>query len=112
MLSTPERQRAMWFVLGALLALLIMSVLYSIQSTAQLAREIRENQKDGRAVVDRINDCTTPGRKCFDEAQRRTAGVVGSINRVTIYAASCGAQYPGQVAAVETCVREQMEGKP
>lgn len=109
MLSTPARQRAAWFVIGVLVMLVVMQQLYANTTTAQLVEEIRENQKSGRAVVDRINDCTTPGRKCFDQAQRRTAGVVGDINRVTIYAASCGAQYPGQVAAVEACVRRQME---
>ena len=108
MLSTPGRQRAAWFVIGVLVMCVVMQQLYSNTTTAQLAVDIRENQKSGRAVLDRINDCTTPGRKCFDEAQRRTAGVVGDINRVAIYAAACGAQYPGQVAAVEGCVRQQM----
>lgn len=111
MFSTPRRRQAVLFMLGALIALLAMSTFYSIQRTAYLAETIRQNQKAGRQVLDRVNDCTTPGRKCFDQGQRRTANVVGDINRVTIYAASCGAQYPGEVAQVEACVRRQMEAE-
>lgn len=98
----------MWFVLGVLVALLAMSTLYSIQRTATLAEAIRENQKSGRAVLDRVNDCTTPGRRCFDQGQKRTANAVGDITQASIYASYCAAREPGQtVAEIQRCVMRQ-----
>jgi hypothetical protein len=110
MLSTPRRRQAMWFVLGLLVAMLAMSTLYSIQRTAVLAEAIRENQKSGRAVLDRVNNCTTPGRKCFDDGQRRTANAVGDITQASIYASYCAAREPGQtVAEIQACVMRQFK---
>ena len=112
MLSTERRRQTVWFVLGLLVALLAMSTLYSIQRTATLAEAIRENQKSGRAVLDRVNDCTTPGRRCFEQGQKRTASAVGDINLVTIYAASCGSRHPGQPVVVRRCVERLLRTTP
>lgn len=79
--------------------------------------EIRATQQDGspsqRRLIDLTNliaDCVTPGRPCYDDGQKRTAGAVGSINEITAIAVACGDRAGEQtVAEVRACVTEQVK---
>lgn len=44
---------------------------------------------DAAATADRIADCTTPGRECYERAQAQTGTAVSGINTVTIRATAC-----------------------
>jgi predicted PurR-regulated permease PerM len=56
---------------------------------ADNTRVIRQTQRDNAELLTLIRSCTTPGQKCFNESQKRTADVVADLNRVAVYAASC-----------------------
>lgn len=64
---------------------------------------------DAARAAERIEDCTTPGRECFDDGQRRLARTVGSINDNAVAAAYCADQ-PGTQTIVEltACIRDQV----
>jgi len=96
-------------------ALGLLGVVVAKQS--QTIDEIRATQQDGSpsskriiTLTERIVDCTTPGRPCYDDAQKRTAGAVGSINEITAIAVACGDQVGAQtIAQIRACVAAQVE---
>jgi len=55
-------------------------------------------------------DCTNPKGKCYKEGNARSAQAIGSINRVSIYAAYC-AKIPANVTAkqIETCINAELQ---
>lgn len=105
---SKEEEHLAWktiFAKRVLITLLVTVLLATLGLTAVGVVIIRTNQQDGRAVVDRINSCTTPGRACYERGQRQTARVVGDINRVTVYAAACASKMPGQSAdQIQRCI--------
>lgn len=115
MMSTRVRKYG-WAVVGMMVAGLILLFVYSLQQTSQTVQLIRESQKSSIAareandrVLDKIESCTTPGRKCFRDSQARTAKVVADINQVTVLAAVCAANAPQPtVPIIEECIREQL----
>lgn len=108
-----DERRLEWRVIFArrvVVAALSLYLLCTLALTAYTVVTIRVNQVDGRAVLDRVKSCTTPGRKCFDDGQRRTANAVGDITQASIYASYCAAREPGQtVAEIQACVMRQFK---
>lgn len=115
MISTRVRKYG-WAIVGVMVASLILLFVYSLKQTAETVATIREAQKVNFAareandrVLAKIRSCTTPGEKCFQESQRRTAQVVADINQVTVLAAVCAANAPQPtVPIIEECIREQL----
>lgn len=68
---------------------------------------------DAARAASRIEDCTTPGRKCFEDGQQRLGRTVGTINRYAIAAAYC-ADRPGTqtVPELERCIAAVTEQQP
>lgn len=65
------------------------------------------------AGTDRIEDCTTPGRDCYERGQAQTAQAVANITRLSAYAATFAAacaDLPGRqsVDEIERCVFEKL----
>lgn len=113
-----ERQRRFgWALIGVLIGSLVMLLVASILNTNRTVATIRDSQqiaiKNREAndkILEAIESCTTPGRKCFRESQRRTAKVVADINQVTVLAAVCAANAPSPtVPVIEECIRRQLE---
>jgi hypothetical protein len=62
-------------------------------------------------------ECTTPPgartppedhplpNDCFVRSQKSTASILMNVNRVSVAAAACGADHPGDVDATEECVK-------
>ena len=103
-----EETRLAWkaaFARRVVIVLAVLCVGLSLATTVVTVVVIRSNQQGGRAVVDQIKNCTTPGRPCYERGQRQTANAVADINRVTLAAATCAARRPGQTAPeIRACV--------
>jgi hypothetical protein len=105
MLSTPRRRLAAWFVIGVLVASLVLLTLVAIVQTRGTTAAIRASQQQRADTFALLVDCTSPSGRCFQRGQRQTANAVASINKVTVYAASCASQRPGQSAEeIRRCV--------
>jgi hypothetical protein len=84
------RARTISFVFVLLLSVgLVVVIATAAVVGADNTRVIRQTQHDNAEALRLIRSCTTPGEKCFNESQKRTADVVTDLNRVAVYAASC-----------------------
>lgn len=77
-----ERRQILGALAGLLAGLLVVLVLVLVVQIYQLAQQ--NNQ-----LNERIVDCTTPGRLCFEDGQKRTADAVALLNRYTEAAVVC-----------------------
>lgn len=87
---------ALWAVIAAGVAVLIIGVVAVLIQTNNLTAAIRDQQKESverakdiQTTQQVIRDCTDPGGACFERGQRQTAKAVGDINQVIVYAAAC-----------------------
>lgn len=103
MLSAERARRGAWFVIGALMALVVLLAVSAIFQTRQSS--VR-NQETLRIV----KGCTTPGSDCYDRGVRQTARAVADINRVVVLAASCADQPDVQTTdEIEACILRELE---
>jgi hypothetical protein len=65
--------------------------------------------ENARKTVERIEDCTTPGQKCFEDGQRRAGVLVQNLSDVIILASACASKpYEQTPAQIEVCVRQKL----
>lgn len=133
--SSSERVRIVLWVVGSVAAVaLVIGMIVVVSAIYDLTKElddtttaVRETQvanterakldrdrdertaataADSARAAERIEDCTTPGRECFDESQERLADTVGNVNRYALAAAYCADQ-PGTqtISELEECIR-------
>lgn len=125
--SRSPRLRSALHVLGGLATgLLVIGGIFLAVTTYQLVDAVRDTQvtnvqradidrardertaataRDAARSAERIEDCTTPGRPCFDDAQKRLGRTVGSINRYALAAAACADQPQTQtVDEIQNCI--------
>jgi len=80
-------------VLSVGLFLAVLTLLIRNWSTTDEIRESQvENTKASKVsdeTLDRIRDCTTPGRECYERSQKQLAGAVSDVNRVVVLASAC-----------------------
>lgn len=84
-----------------------------INDAKNAAEAAQHSAETADKTLRRIESCTTPGKKCFEEAQARTAATVSDLNSVAIIAASCATQIPVEpgvskverASLIENCVR-------
>lgn len=96
-------------VLGAIIVTL---QLQATLQTRQIATGIEAQQDTNtgtldasEATLDRIVECTTPGRECYDRGQEQTSAAVGDINRISVLAAACADRPRAQsVEQIQACV--------
>lgn len=94
----------LWSIVGIGAGALFVLIMWLITTNAVTSQANNE-------TLDIIKDCTTPGRKCYDRGQKRTADVVFNLNRVTIYAAACATKEKnqGNIAKIQACVLHRIE---
>lgn len=61
----------------------------------------------------RVVDCTTPGGRCYQQGQERTAQAVGDVLRVSVYMAECSRLFPNESGPefdrkLERCVFDRL----
>lgn len=96
MFSTPRRRTAGWVLLSVCAVAFILGTVATVASTRQAVDEVRRTQLEGTPLgkqlaksADRILDCTDSTGECYKRNERRTAQVVGDLNRVIVLAAAC-----------------------
>lgn len=124
----PRLRTLLLAVAGLATGVLVVGVLGLVVTTYGLVDAVRDTQvnntqraeKDrirdqqtadaaeaAARAVDRIEDCTTPGRECFDDSQRRTGEAVAGINQgtlaVIVAALSCQAEGITEQRALARC---------
>ena len=101
---------AIVYVCGAAVFLAFMWGVLVVYTNSEINRAALARTDETLQV---IKSCTTPGKKCFDEGQKRTGEAVASINKVAVYAAACADKPRKQsVAEIEACVRKRLERTP
>ncbi len=126
----PRIRTILHVIGGTATGLLIVGVMFLLVQTFALSDAVRETQLNNtqrsedtknaaeqaeRAAQEavrsstRIEDCTTPGRECFEDSQRRLAEAITGINDFATYAAAC-ADKPRQQTAqqIKVCIVAQI----
>lgn len=98
---TPQEERLLrrtTLLRRSMVFLAIASVLVCLTTVAITVLAIRDSQKGSAEVLKQtertarlVASCVHPGRKCYEDAQRRTGDAISNINRVAILAAACAA---------------------
>lgn len=123
---SPRLRAVLHVIAGVATGVFIVGAVFLGVTTFQLVGEVRETQvqnvqransdrdrdertaataADAARAAARIEDCTTPGRKCFEDGQQRLGRTVGTINRYAIAAAYCADQAGTQsVPTLERCI--------
>lgn len=111
-ITSQTGRRVGWVLIGActgMVVVVLLTVLISIRGTQQNNSPILKSTEQAATSADRtleqIEDCTTPGRECYERGVRRTADAIASINEVAIYAAACADKPRRQsVEEIQSCV--------
>lgn len=72
-------QRFVTYLLVVVVALAIGGGSYFVITTNDVVHKVRDSQVTGQNTQRQINDCVTPGGKCYEDGQRRTATLVAQI---------------------------------
>lgn len=106
--AEAARRRANRINLGvlAVVALLVAAMLVIGYQNNQLAQEVSRTNEQ-------VADCTTPGRRCYEEGRARTNGAVAAVVRISVFVSQCGRLYPGESGPeydrkLERCVAEKL----
>lgn len=95
--------RALGAVAGSLAGLLVVLVLVLV---VQIYQVTQQNNR----LNERIVDCTTPGRPCFEEGQKRTAEAVALLNQYTEAAVVCADREGSQPRpVVRACILRSLK---
>lgn len=105
-------RRYAWGLVYALVGIAVVLLIISVIRVGDLTQTIRESQQQKAPVFSetnraaqaaqhgtrRIENCTTPGRPCYDRGQRRLGRVVAGLlqgnQRSAAAAAACAASMP------------------
>lgn len=120
-----KQNRIAWGIASVTSALLVVIVVTAVLVSAAKSSAIRDAQVSNTRTLDNtaltlqlIQSCTTPGEKCYEDAQARTAKAVGDINRVVVLAAACSVgldpqlEVPARQSAIQACVIDRLSAKP
>lgn len=84
------------------------------KATLAIAKDARAAADAANRGTERIEDCTTFGRPCFQEGQNRTKAAVGDLSSVTVLAAACSLGVDESLpvarrqAIIETCIKDRL----
>lgn len=128
--TNPRARRVAHVIAGLALGLLLVGGITAVTVGVYLIGAVRDTQvantdratidrardertaataQDAARAAERIEDCTTPGRECFVESQRRLGRTVGSINRYALAAAYCADDRGQQsIEELEECILEEI----
>lgn len=141
-LQDPRVRTGLWVVAAVSVVALVIGAIFLTTSIYELATAVRADQVDNEAkrdadrerdkrtaataadaarAAERIEDCTTPGRECYEEQLRRTGDAVAGINQgtlaVIVAALSCQAdgiteEKPLARCTAERAARSTVKGQP
>lgn len=119
-----SRRHLRWVGIALLVALFLVGITTSAIVGAVNSTLIREQQKTNTSTLNSaeetaklVEDCTSPGGKCYERGQRSTSSAVGDIGRVTVLAAACSAELQGadmtvpqRADRIQACIVKQLDG--
>ena len=116
----PRGRAVVVFVIGMGATALLLLLVFAIVTSATKSTEIRDQQQENSplientdATLERIQNCTTPGRPCYERGQRQLADAVGNVNRVVVLAAACASGPVTRTEAdIQACVVERLTDRP
>lgn len=103
------------FLVGAIMVIVQSYAILNATRQTQLGNDARSEDtkvaaEQAARTAQRIEDCTTPGRECFDDAQKRLGRTVGTINDYALYAAACADQPRRQtVSEIQSCILSEIK---
>lgn len=121
-----KRHVALMLVMGMSIAALLCGVLYAIVLSASNSAKINDRQKDAITTIDNTNatlkqtelilekveDCTTPGLKCYERSKAQLAGAVNDVNTVVVLAAACASGTEGRDELyIQKCVLDALANR-
>ena len=110
MLSTRAGRGSAWAVIGALVATLVVGLIWTQTQMTERTKAIRAAQESSTASLRVIKDCTRPQGQCFERGQRQTGQAVATINEVSIIAAACADDPARQtVEQIRVCVAAELK---
>jgi len=111
MSTTESKQMRLKALTAAFMVFTALSLVLAFTAVLYTVVEVRETQVDRISVADttrqaaedaarsakRIEDCTTPGRDCYEDTQKTTARAVGSVatNTLAVIVAALSCQDDG-----------------
>jgi hypothetical protein len=99
-------------IAGVAAGLTVVLMIMLIVQVYSLTAATREQQQENTKTSERIEECTTPGRPCFEDSARRTAEAVGSLNAWTEAAVTCADQTGTQPRAeIRACIIRTLREK-
>lgn len=129
----PRTRTVLWVIASVGAVALTIGALFFTTSIYALVDAVRETQVDNTAkneldrerdkrtaataadaarAAARIEDCTTPGRECFEAQQRRTGDAVVGVNQGTLAviaaALSCQADGITEESALARCTARRV----
>lgn len=115
-----DRRSILVFLVGAGATAIVLFLIVAILTSATKSTEIRDTQqqnspliKNTAATLARIQNCTTPGRPCYERGQRQLARAVGDINRVVVLAAACASGDGSRTETeIQACIVERLRTEP
>jgi hypothetical protein len=117
---SPRVRIVSTFIFGMAVSALVVAVLFAVFTAATKSTQIRDTQETNTVKTDansktlqRIRNCTTPGRPCYERSQQQLAQAVGDVNRVVIVAAACASRtYEQSVDQIQACVLKRLAEQP
>jgi hypothetical protein len=125
---SPRLRAVLHVIAGIATGVLIVGAVFLVVTTFRLVDAVRDTQvtntdraaadrkrdeqtadlaADAARTADRIEDCTTPGRPCFEDQVKRTGDAVAGINQgtlaVIVAALSCQADGITEERALARC---------
>lgn len=110
-------RRALWLK-RAVVALCAAVVVLCAATAAVTSVVIRMSQVDNSDVLEqtkrgttRIEDCTTPGRDCYERGQSQLKDTVAGLNRYGVFVAACASgPYVRSDDEITRCVVDKLRG--
>lgn len=115
-----NRRSILVFLVGSGATAIVILLIVAILTSASKSTEIRDTQQQNSpliantdATLERIQNCTTPGRPCYERGQRQLARAVGDINRVVVLAAACASGGGSRTEAeIQACIVGRLGESP
>lgn len=108
-LPPSEQEKALaWkagFAWRAMVLLVACAIALTLGTTVVTVTIIRDSQRDGRALLRQVKDCSETNGECAKRNRQRIAQAVAAINTSTLFTVTCGARRPNQsVQEIRACV--------
>lgn len=122
--QAKEKDRRVWRRVGVALGLaIVLSLAFGaggfrlssqnqelLEQSRERGLQNRQLTQQNARLLQRIEDCTTPGRKCYDDGQKRTAALLQRLIDAQIAVAVCSRAGTAE-DGMEACVTRRLAAR-